>query len=124
MANRVERIALQVQKLAQATGIEDEKEYHGKDSGLDGVTSDLDIEALSKGLIDITKDFDVYLQSLLDPPNMPTANLKADIAALERELQEKDELIEKNVEMLKKAETSLRKLKRRQYRQIYQMATP
>lgn len=77
MANRVERIALQVQKLAQATGIEDEKEYHGKDSGLDGVTSDLDIEALSKGLIDITKDFDVYLQSLLDPPNMPTANLKA-----------------------------------------------
>lgn len=78
MANRVERIALQVQKLAQATGIEDEKkEYHGKDSGLDGVTSDLDIEALSKGLMDITKDFDVYLQSLLDPPNMPTALVKA-----------------------------------------------
>lgn len=78
MSSRVEQIALQVRKLAQATGVEvEKKEYHAKDSGLDGVTSDLDIEALSKGLLDVSRDLDVYLQSLLDPPDLPTVSLKA-----------------------------------------------
>lgn len=78
MSSRVEQIALHVRKLAQATGVEvEKKEYSAKDSGLDGVTSDLDIEALSKGLLDVSRDLDLYLQSLLDTPDLPAVSLKS-----------------------------------------------
>lgn len=78
MANRVEQITLQVRKLAQATGVEvQKKEFNEKDAGLDGVTSDLDIEALSKGLLDTSRDLDLYLQGLLGPPDLPVVALKA-----------------------------------------------
>lgn len=78
MSNRVEQIALHVRKLAQATGVEvQKKEFNEKDAGLDGVTSDLDIEALSKGLLDVSRDLDLYLQGLLNPPELPVVTLKA-----------------------------------------------
>lgn len=44
-----------------------------------------------------------------------------DIAALERELQEKDELLEKSLDMVRKAEVHFRKVKHRQYRNVYQL---
>jgi len=78
MSSRVEQIALHVRKLAQATGVQAEKkEDEPRDPGLDGVTSDLDIEALSKGLLDVSRDLDLYLQGLLDPPNLPVVKLKS-----------------------------------------------
>lgn len=77
MANRVEQIALHVRKLAQATGVDvQKKEFNEKDVGLDGVTSDLDIEALSKGLLDVSRDLDLYLQGLLQSPDLPVLKLK------------------------------------------------
>lgn len=122
MANRVEQIALHVRKLAQATGVDvQKKEFNEKDVGLDGVTSDLDIEALSKGLLDVSRDLDLYLQGLLQSPDLPVLKLKEDIAALERELQEKDELLEKSLDMVRKAEVHFRKVKHRQYRNVYQL---
>lgn len=77
MASRVHQIALQVRKLAQATGVKAHKNDTGKEPSLDGVTSDLDIEALAKSLLDYSRDLDLYLQTLLDPPDLPIANLKS-----------------------------------------------
>lgn len=74
MTNRVDQIALHVRKLAQATGIEVEKK---EDPCLDGVTSDLDIEALSKGLLDVSRDLDLFLQGLLDTHDFPVVKLKS-----------------------------------------------
>lgn len=164
MASRVDQIEFHVRKLAQATGIElekkDENEQNNRDaaistSGFDPsvfssastVTSDLDIEALSRGLLDISKDLDHYLQTLLEKPDSmltiksvslifiatflslfikPTCSnghdrLVQDIASLEAELQEKNELLEKSVEMVRKAEIQFRKLKARQLKNIYYM---
>ena len=63
MTSRVDQMALHVRKLAQATGVESEKKGdEPRDPALDGVTSDLDIEALSKGLLDISRDLDLFLR--------------------------------------------------------------
>lgn len=77
MSNRVEQIALHVRKLAQATGVPPDK-TPGNDApdGLDGVTSDLDIEALSKGLLDVSRDLDLFLQGLVTLPDLPLVELK------------------------------------------------
>lgn len=75
MTTRVDQLALNVRKLAQATGVEGEKK-HRQDPGLDGVTSDLDIEALSKGILDASRDLDLYLQGLVSPPHLPIVTLK------------------------------------------------
>lgn len=77
MTSRVDQIALHVRKLAQATGVKAHNDDNGKQPFLDGVTSDLDIEALAKSLLDVSKDLDLYLQTLLDPPDLPVANLKS-----------------------------------------------
>lgn len=86
MASRVDQIEFHVRKLAQATGIELEKKDENAQSNRDAaistsgfdpsvfssastVTSDLDIEALSRGLLDISKDLDHYLQTLLEEPD-------------------------------------------------------
>lgn len=86
MASRVDQIEFHVRKLAQATGIELEKKDDNAQSNRDAaistsgfdpsvfssastVTSDLDIEALSRGLLDISKDLDHYLQTLLEEPD-------------------------------------------------------
>lgn len=84
MTNRVDQIALHVRKLAQATGIEIDKK---EDPGLDGVTSDLDIEALSKGLLDVSRDLDLFLQGLIDPPDFPVVKLKSVCSAFPSLLQ-------------------------------------
>lgn len=150
MTTRVDQIALHVRKLAQATGVQSEKKGDLiRDPALDGVTSDLDIEALSKGLLDISKDLDLYLQTLVEPPDLPVVNIKAvrshaacendlfftdyfsfktrapvcslaqDIAHLENEIKEKDELLEKTLETIRKAEATFRKLRQRQLRSLY-----
>lgn len=78
MSNRVEQIALHVRKLAQATGVDVGKKEDGtKDPGLDGVTSDLDIPALSKGLLDISRDLDLFLQGLTETPDLPVLKLRS-----------------------------------------------
>lgn len=78
MANRVEQIILHVRKLAQATGVKMEsRDTELRDLTLDGVTSDLDIEALSNSLLDVSRDLDLYLQTLLDPPDLPVSELKS-----------------------------------------------
>lgn len=83
------------------------------------VTSDLDIEALSKALLDISKDLDHYLCSLLQPSRLPVATLKADIAALQADLSEKDDLLKRTAELLRQTEANVRILKDRQLRNIY-----
>lgn len=137
MASRVDQIEFHVRKLAQATGIELEKKDDNAQSNRDAaistsgfdpsvfssastVTSDLDIEALSRGLLDISKDLDHYLQTLLEEPDS-LLTIKSDIANLEAELREKNELLEKSVEMVRKAEVQFRKLKARQLKNIYYM---
>lgn len=95
MASRVDQIEFHARRLAQATGVE----AHPKDENVNAhsangthnapafdpavfssastVTLDLDIEALSKGLLDLTKDLDHYLQTLLKPPRLSVATLKS-----------------------------------------------
>lgn len=95
MASRVDQIELHVRKLAQASGIEVEEVNENGNPGTDStirtssgfdpavfssastVTSDLDIEALSRGLLDISKDLDHYLQTLLHKPQLPVMTLKS-----------------------------------------------
>lgn len=76
MTSRVDQIALLVRKLAQAIGVQSSKKDEPPETGLDGVTSDLDIEALSKGLLDVARDLDLYLQGLLEPSDLPIVTLK------------------------------------------------
>lgn len=95
MASRVDQIEFHIRKLAQATGIEVERKDENMIPKIEGnsrsptgfdpsvfssastVTSDLDIEALSKGLLDISKDLDHYLQTLLLKPKLPIISLKS-----------------------------------------------
>ncbi|CAN8062258.1 unnamed protein product [Agarophyton chilense] len=121
MASRVDQIALHVRKLAQATGVKANTGENEKEPSLDGVTSDLDIEALAKSLLDVSNDLDLYLQSLLHPPDLPIAVLKSDIAKLQQEVKEKDELLEKSLELVRKSESTFRHLKTRLIGHIYNM---
>lgn len=75
--NRVEQIVLHARRLAQATGVPVDASSDTAAEGLDGITSDLDIEALSKGLLDVSRDLDLYLQGLLKPPGPPVVSLKS-----------------------------------------------
>lgn len=85
------------------------------------VTSDLDIEALSKALLDISKDLDHYLCSLLQPPQLPIASVKADITALQADLAAKDRLLKIATASLRKTETKVAELKNKQLRNVYHM---
>lgn len=85
------------------------------------VTSDLDIDALSKALLDISKDLDHYLCSLLQPPRLPIASIKTDITALQADLAEKDRLLKRTTALLRKTESKVGELKNKQLRNIYHM---
>lgn len=74
--NRVEQIALHARRLAQATGVPVDNKADSATEGLDGITSDLDIEALAKGLLDVSRDLDLYLQGLLKPADPTLISLK------------------------------------------------
>lgn len=151
MVSRVDQIELHVRKLALATGIDagvdddadlstngtsqlDEQpqvtpgasETHSTFDGsvfaaASTVTSDIDIEALSKALLDISKDLDQYLCSLLQPPKLPITSIKADITALQADLAAKDRLLKVTTALLRKTETKVAELKNRQLRNIYHM---
>lgn len=95
MASRVDQIEFHARKLAQATGVdvspkEDSVNASGGEASGNAhvfdssvfsfastVTLDLNIESLSKGLLDLTKDLDHYLETLLQPPQLPIATLKS-----------------------------------------------
>ena len=49
------------------------------------------------------------------------AKLTRDIDALEAELKEKDQLLDKSLDMVRKAEVHFRKLKNRQLRNLYHL---
>lgn len=115
----MEQIALHARRLAQATGVPIDTD--GTSEGLDGVTSDLDIEALAKGLLDVSRDLDLYLRGLLEPCDTPVVKLKKEIGRLEAELKEKDALIKESVEMVRKAEGTFASLKKKQLETLYNL---
>lgn len=133
MSSRVDQIEFHVRKLAQAAGVEvdsaaqNEQRNHPS-SGFDPavfssastVTTDLDIEALSKGLLDISKDLDHYLQTLLQKPDN-VSTLKADIVNLEAELREKNQLLASTIDLVRKCEAQFGRVKALQLRSIYHM---
>jgi hypothetical protein len=60
---RVDALALHMTKLAHATGVA-APEAHAP-AALDGVTCDLDVEALTKAVLDDAQDLDRFLRGLL-----------------------------------------------------------
>lgn len=119
--NRVEQIALHARRLAQATGVPVVEQADPASEGLDGITSDLDIEALAKGLVDVSRDLDLYLKGLLEPVDAPVVQLKKDISRLEAEIREKDALIARTVGMVRGAEKTMGQLKKAQLRTLYNL---
>jgi hypothetical protein len=80
---------------------------------------DLDIEALTRGLLDVCRDLDRYLVGLLTPEPTPTAALKHEIAELEGDLATKKYLLDKSRKMIADAEEKFGALKAQQIRSIY-----
>ena len=81
--------------------------------------ADLDIEALTRSLLDISRELDLYLQGLLSIEVPPAARLRGEIARLQTELEVKDGLIAKNVAMLREAQEKWRGEMENQRKKIY-----
>jgi len=54
-------------------------------------------------------------------PGYCSVLIMKEIAKLEKEIEAKDQLLENSIEMVRKAESSFRKLKQRQLRNVYKL---
>mmetsp|Transcript_22869 Transcript_22869/g.91520 ORF Transcript_22869/g.91520 Transcript_22869/m.91520 type:complete len:118 (+) Transcript_22869:68-421(+) len=103
---RVKQITVNAKKLLHVCGMRSEGDNSVARS-LDGVTSDLDVEALAKGLLELIRELDQYLQGLLQSNKPASLLLQEEIARLEKDLTTKAELMKRTDDMIADAHTKI-----------------
>ncbi|KAJ8906595.1 hypothetical protein NDN08_003088 [Rhodosorus marinus] len=118
---RVKQITVNAKKLLHVCGMRSEGDNVSR--SLDGVTSDLDVEALAKGLLELIRELDQYLQSLLQSNKPASLLLQEEVARLEKDLTTKAELMKRTDDMITDAHTKIEKLKTQHTNALYNSST-
>ncbi|KAK1868090.1 hypothetical protein I4F81_010585 [Pyropia yezoensis] len=101
---RLEQYSRSVGRLLRAAGVADESPPA---DDVDGVTSDVDVEALMRSTLDATREFDAFLVSLVHEAPPDAIALRQEIDRLEQDLKDKAQLVEQTRALLRDHQTQL-----------------
>ncbi|OSX71005.1 hypothetical protein BU14_0617s0011 [Porphyra umbilicalis] len=118
---RLEQYTRSIGRLLRAAGVSDDSPPA---DDVDGVTSDVDVEALMKSTLDATREFDAFLVSLVHEAPPEAISLRQEIDRLEQDLKDKAQLVEQTRALLRDHQKSLVNVSAHAHQVIFPSAPP
>lgn len=118
---RLEQYTRSVGRLLRAAGVADESPPA---DDVDGVTSDVDVEALMRSTLDATREFDAFLVSLVHEAPPEAIALRQEIDRLEQDLKDKAQLVEQTRALLRDHQAQLLNVSAMQHKVLFPSASP